>query len=99
MGYCSKCGTLNAETSIYCSNCGALLSGTEAGDATRRNRTATINKPLIIVGSVAFVVLLILGVFLINGPYSRIILVTIPIVGVLIAEWSRHQRRREKQHP
>ena len=75
MVYCSKCGTLNPDSSTYCSNCGELLTSTRMDNTSHYYKTKDINAPLLIVGIAALVVFSILGVFLKNGPYFSVIFV------------------------
>ncbi len=92
MVYCYRCGTLNSDDSSYCLKCGAQIRSKGISNVPHYNATKNIN--IIVAGVVALVVFAILTVFLINGPYFNLLLFAVPIVGILIAEWSRQQRKR-----
>ena len=96
MVYCSKCGTLNPDSAFNCSHCGAQLIRADTVNSTRNIRKGVILPLLVAIVVVGF---LILGAFTINSPDSQLLLVAVPVVGIIIAEWTRHQRRYEEQHP
>jgi len=110
--YCTKCGTLNADTAVNCSNCGAPLSGAENRPYSRYERRRHYEDEygyrhrggsgfgLLIAG--LFIV--ILGLAAVFGSVRLFFQYFWPVVLILIGVWLllwglRHNRRYRQPPP
>ncbi|MCL4429351.1 MAG: zinc-ribbon domain-containing protein [Chloroflexi bacterium] len=110
MVYCSKCGTLNPDTSVICSNCGAPLSPPESRPYSRYERRRYYEDQygyrhrgngfgLLIAG----LFVLILGLAALFGSLSLFWQYFWPVVliliGVWLLIWGLRRNRRYSQAP
>ncbi len=108
--YCSRCGTLNPDTSTNCSNCGAPLAPVENRPFSRYERRRYYQEQygyrhqgngigLLIAG----LFILVLGLAALTGSWAVFWQYFWPIVliliGVWLLSWGLRRNRRNSQTP
>jgi len=110
MVYCSRCGTLNTDTTMTCSNCGAPLSGSENRPYSRIERRRYYRENYGYSRGGGGIGLLIIGLFIILIGIAALAGFTAfwnyfwPIVLVLVGIWIlilglRYNRRYNQTPP